>query len=156
MSSPGRYRRGVTKGELRKRLRTVRAEVTDPHGRAARLWERLAELDRVRSAKVLMAYSWHPGEPETDSLRRWCEARGIAVVVPEDEPDPVLVDVIVVPGLGFTLTGARLGRGGGWYDRFLTRVRPDAFKVGVCFAEQLLDELPLEAHDVWMDVVLSA
>jgi 5-formyltetrahydrofolate cyclo-ligase len=60
-----------------------------------------------------------------------------------------------VPGVAFTAAGHRLGQGGGWYDRFLSGLRPGVARIGVCFAECLVDELPTEAHDVIMDLVIT-
>ena len=68
--------------------------------------------------------------------------------------DPVEVDFVVVPGLAFTPDGRRLGYGAGFYDRFLPTV--DAPNAGVCFTEQLLDDLPTEPHDVRVQHVISA
>lgn len=66
------------------------------------------------------------------------------------------LDVVVVPGLAFTPDGRRLGRGGGHFDRFLPRLRPGCLTVGVCFTEQLRDDLPTEPHDIAVDLVVSA
>lgn len=60
---------------------------------------------------------------------------------------PHTFDLIFVPGAAFTANGDRLGRGGGFYDRVLASPGFRAFKVGVCFSRQVLDTLPLEAHD---------
>jgi 5-formyltetrahydrofolate cyclo-ligase len=49
----------------------------------------------------------------------------------------------------------RLGRGRGFYDRLLAALPADILRVGVCFAEQIVAELPSEAHDEEVDVVLS-
>jgi 5-formyltetrahydrofolate cyclo-ligase len=57
------------------------------------------------------------------------------------------VDVAIVPGVAFDPTGARLGYGGGHFDRLLPRLRPDAVLVGVAYAVQVVDVLPVEAHD---------
>ena len=62
--------------------------------------------------------------------------------------DPRALDVVVVPGLAFTPDGRRLGQGGGHYDRFLPRLRPDCVTIGACFAEQVVADLPTEPHDV--------
>ena len=69
--------------------------------------------------------------------------------------DPGMIDLALVPGLGFTRRGSRLGRGKGHFDRFLPRLRADCFKVGVCHNVQLLDDLPTEPHDVPMDAVVT-
>ena len=64
--------------------------------------------------------------------------------------------VWIVPGLAFTRRGSRLGYGGGWYDRLLSSAPPDAVTLGVAYPFQMVDELPCEAHDVWLtDVVVS-
>jgi 5-formyltetrahydrofolate cyclo-ligase len=51
--------------------------------------------------------------------------------------------------------GIRLGRGGGFYDRALTHVRPDAVLVAVVFDDELVDELPAEPHDQRVTVVVT-
>jgi 5-formyltetrahydrofolate cyclo-ligase len=68
--------------------------------------------------------------------------------------DPGSIGLVLVPGLAFTVDGRRLGRGGGHYDRFLAQCGAPA--VGVCFAEQLVDELPVERHDVAVSRVVAA
>jgi phosphomannomutase len=64
------------------------------------------------------------------------------------EVDPAEIDVAVVPGLAFDARGVRLGRGGGHYDRLLSRLRDDAAIVGVAPSAVVVTELPFEAHDV--------
>ncbi len=65
-----------------------------------------------------------------------------------------LVDVAIVPGMAFDRAGHRLGRGRGYYDRFLGRI-PQAYKIGVCFNFQLVGLVPVDASDVTMDEVVS-
>jgi len=84
-----------------------------------------------------------------------CGAFGIR----EPGPDaslcrPEEIDLIIVPGVAFTRSGARLGRGRGYYDRYLSQPGMRALKVGVCYAHQLVDTLPAEPHDVTMDSVI--
>ena len=62
-------------------------------------------------------------------------------------------DIILVPGLAFTASGYRLGHGGGYYDTFLAQ-HPEALKVGVGYPSQLVDQLPIEDHDITLDIVL--
>ena len=62
--------------------------------------------------------------------------------------------VIVVPGMAFDKHGHRLGRGKGYYDRFLSRI-PNIYKIGVCFPFQLIDKVPFEPTDILVDEVLT-
>ena len=59
----------------------------------------------------------------------------------------------LVPGIAFTRTGLRLGRGGGFYDRLLEG--SSSVKIGVCFDCQLADSLPVTRHDATMDHILT-
>lgn len=68
---------------------------------------------------------------------------------------PSDIDVVVVPGVAFTKGGARMGRGKGYYDKYLSREGFRGLKIGVCFSEQIVGRLPSEAHDVMMDAVIS-
>ena len=61
----------------------------------------------------------------------------------------------IVPGLAFTQEGGRLGYGGGWYDRMLAEAAPDAQIIGVAYPFQIVDELPVEPHDVRLHRVVS-
>lgn len=59
---------------------------------------------------------------------------------------------VLVPGIAFDARGARLGRGGGYYDRFLEKVRQSgALKIGVCWSMQIVPEVPTDPHDVHVD-----
>lgn len=65
----------------------------------------------------------------------------------------VVPEVFIVPGLGFTKAGVRLGRGKGYYDRYLSRI--EGVKLGICFEEQIEEELPSDKFDVKMDYVIT-
>lgn len=69
-------------------------------------------------------------------------------------PEDVPLDLVVVPGVAFDRRGCRLGHGGGFYDAFLAR-RPAPVAVGLVYDELLLDEVPVEAHDLPVDLVLT-
>lgn len=62
-------------------------------------------------------------------------------------------DLIIVPGLAFSKSGKRLGYGGGYYDNFLSQ-HPDALKIGVAYAFQLLKDIPTEPHDAILDKII--
>lgn len=64
------------------------------------------------------------------------------------------IDAVVVPGLAFSVDGARMGRGKGYYDKYLSQSDFSALKIGVCYREQLVPHIPTEPHDVSMDVVI--
>jgi len=63
------------------------------------------------------------------------------------------LDFLVIPGLGFSPDGWRLGRGRGYYDRLLPQTR--GFRCGVAFDEQIVVELPTEPHDRRLDCILT-
>ena len=64
------------------------------------------------------------------------------------------IDVAIIPGMGFDTRGNRLGRGKGYYDRFLARV-PVLYKIGVCFPFQKMPGIPADDNDIMMDEVIS-
>jgi 5-formyltetrahydrofolate cyclo-ligase len=66
---------------------------------------------------------------------------------------PTHLDIILVPGMAFDLHGRRLGRGKGFYDRLLAEVRGTT--CAVAFDEQIVDEVPVEPHDVHLDYILT-
>jgi len=87
---------------------------------------------RVADRAALLASRWNLLEP----------AHREEDVVPPEE-----IDLLLVPGVAFTPDGHRLGRGRGFYDRFLATPGLRAITFGVCFSEQLFPALPVEAHD---------
>ncbi|MGZ4540930.1 MAG: 5-formyltetrahydrofolate cyclo-ligase [Blastococcus sp.] len=64
-------------------------------------------------------------------------------------------DTVVVPALAVGRDGSRLGRGGGYYDRALRHARPGAVLVAVVFDDELVDALPVEAHDLRVTAVVT-
>ena len=79
------------------------------------------------------------------------------------------IEVAIIPGMSFDDTGHRLGRGKGYYDRFLAKLRgmegnhcerkeadgTEVYKIGICFGFQKLQEIPFESHDILMDEVTT-
>jgi 5-formyltetrahydrofolate cyclo-ligase len=68
------------------------------------------------------------------------------------------LDLVLVPGLAFTVNGHRLGRGKGYYDTFLNRCRATQaappFTVGLAFSQQMVADVPIDENDVCVDLVL--
>jgi len=79
------------------------------------------------------------------------------------EPDPERcpplagerVDLVLVPGVAFDAHRARLGYGGGFYDRLLAASLPRALRVAAAFSQQIVERVPVEPHDLAMDLVVT-
>lgn len=99
------------------------------------------EFAQVLARNDLTPVGWHPTIREP--------AAGARLVPPEE------IGLILVPGLAFTRSGLRLGRGGGFYDRYLARLPASAVRIGVCFDGQLRETLPEEAHDQRVNAVAT-
>ncbi|MED9951510.1 MAG: 5-formyltetrahydrofolate cyclo-ligase [Collinsella sp.] len=66
------------------------------------------------------------------------------------------LDMIIVPLVAFDRAGARLGYGGGCYDRYLPMLSPACQIVGIAFDEQRVDHVPTDAHDLPLPHIISA
>lgn len=64
------------------------------------------------------------------------------------------IEVILVPAVAFDRRGYRVGYGGGYYDRFLPAA-PQAAKIGVAFSSQIIEEIPVDVHDLPVDVIVT-
>lgn len=150
----------------------------------ARVIARLAAHPAVEAADGVLLTVAVRGELDLADLRGLLLARGTAVALPVvdgadlrpvawtpdvvlrpgwrdvPEPDGPVADVdtgawvALVPGTAFGRDGSRIGQGGGHFDRFLA-AHPDVLPIGVCFACQLHDHVPLLPHDVVMADVVS-
>ncbi|MCO4792528.1 MAG: 5-formyltetrahydrofolate cyclo-ligase [Bacteriovoracaceae bacterium] len=78
---------------------------------------------------------------------------GVSLSEPSEELEPIGPDVFIVPGISFTESGSRLGRGKGYYDRYLEG--RCGIKIGICFEFQISDQLITEDHDIEMDYVIT-
>jgi 5-formyltetrahydrofolate cyclo-ligase len=65
------------------------------------------------------------------------------------------IDLVLVPGLAFDLTGNRLGFGKGYYDRVLPQLKKSILTIGLGYSFQIVDKIPAEPHDVPLKAVLS-
>ncbi len=92
-------------------------------------------------------------------FRRWLldqplEPDLVGVPAPPPLAEVVTPELIVTPLLAFDAAGARLGQGGGYYDRTFAAL-PDAFRIGFAYAGQEVEPLPLEPHDIRLHGVLT-
>ena len=98
----------------------------------------------LQSMDELIVGKWKILEPPRD---RWGE--------PGKEIAPEDLDLVIVPGVGFSRTGGRMGNGQGYYDRLLANVRPECPLIGLCYESQLFDDLVVGPHDVFMNKVVT-
>lgn len=118
-----------------------------------------AECARQGKTLCLPRVDWTGKEMHAAAITRW--ATGLAesrpgVLGPADDAQAVpaaSLDLIAVPGLSFDPAGGRLGRGAGFYDRFLAGLT--AFKVGVGLDSQVVQRVEMEAWDVRLDAVAT-
>lgn len=95
---------------------------------------------------------YYPYSP--DQMREG--AFGIMEPVGDVEVEPSAIDLMIVPARAFTPRGERLGRGGGFYDKYMSQSEFRATKFGIAFASQIFDTLPTAPHDIAVDRLFSA
>jgi 5-formyltetrahydrofolate cyclo-ligase len=74
---------------------------------------------------------------------------------PGKQVDVKEIDLIMVPGVAFDARGARMGHGFGYYDKLLEHAREDTPLVALAFECQLFPEIPTQAHDIFMDKIVT-
>lgn len=150
--------------------------------KSALIVKEILALDAIKSAKVVALYSSLPDEVISSELIATLAVQK-QVILPRvagddmdfypynpnelevgafgiTEPqaavaiDPAEIDTIVVPGVAFSADGKRCGRGKGYYDKYLSRNGFRATKIGICYKEQLAEDIPSEPHDILMDCVI--
>lgn len=75
--------------------------------------------------------------------------------LPSKRVQPEEIDLVAVPGTAFDPSGGRLGQGKGYYDRLLSRIRPEVPLIALSFECQVFPKIPVAPHDVYMDLVLT-
>ena len=174
----------VTKGELRRAIRARLAQLSaaEKVARSAAVCNELERCLLASGARVVALFSPLADEPQLWPLVERL-AGVMRVVLPRvegeqmnfyaydkdsmaigaygiNEPQrgvpvrPSEIEAVVVPGVAFSVDGARMGRGKGYYDRYLSQCGFSALKIGVCYSEQIVSDIPFEPHDVAMDVVI--
>lgn len=161
----------------------ARKSLPAPPGASEAIQRRLMAQDWWVAAFQVGLYRATPREPATDALLANLLARRARVAVPcrqgaeygwswvDDstrwlkrnhgilepvEPQPATpgdLQLIVAPGVAFDFQGGRLGHGRGHFDRLLARSH--ALLVGLCFENRLARAIPMEAHDVRMDLIVT-
>ena len=120
----------------------------------------IAEFVHTSGGRVVMPRMECGGESRMEFYDFYAEqtSSGSFGVMEPQAGEPIgveQIDLMIVPGVAFTSQGERLGRGKGYYDRYMAREGFRAQTIGVCFAHQLLLTLPIETHDRRVDMVVS-
>ena len=76
-------------------------------------------------------------------------------LLPEKQVQAEDLDIVMVPGVAFDRSGARMGHGKGYYDKLLQHARKDAPLVALAFECQLFQEIPVAPHDIFMDMIIT-
>ena len=148
------------RAQMQEHLRALDAE--DRRGRSLQICNRVLELPVWKQARVVVVFEPFRYEPEIAPLIADLRRRGseIIAILPtaRSQHDVVIfgpIDLVLVPGIAFTRAGARMGRGAGFFDRFLAHRATRAIKIGIAFSFQIVESLPLDPHDVKLDLVVS-
>ena len=173
----------MDKKELRAHIKTLKKQHTKEQllAQSNQIMAKLEQHPDFIKADKIMLYSALPDEVQTQAfLEKWHLEKTIIlptvvgddiipvafgkdtrfavgdfnILEPQNEPYTGDFDLIIVPGVAFDRQGNRLGRGRGYYDRFLSQ-HLDVKRIGICFDFQLVDEVPAESFDIRMDEVLS-
>jgi 5-formyltetrahydrofolate cyclo-ligase len=73
----------------------------------------------------------------------------------ENKVDVGELDLVMVPGVAFDRTGARMGHGFGYYDKLLEHARPGTPLIALAFECQLFPHIPTLDHDIFMDKIIT-
>ncbi|GAB1416407.1 5-formyltetrahydrofolate cyclo-ligase [Paludibacter sp.] len=182
-SSEGQYSIEAQKAIIRRSIKTQRSELTDAYKTEQSLlvFEKIEEQAEFKQAKsVLMYWSLNDELPTHDFIKKWNRTKTILLPVvkgnhmtirPFISEDKLLksdfnilepksgqdylktVDLAIIPGVAFDRKKKRLGRGKGYYDRYLNKKRIP--KWGICFDFQLYDKIPTKNYDIKMDKVIT-
>jgi 5-formyltetrahydrofolate cyclo-ligase len=153
--------------------------------RSRRIAERLLGLPELGGARTVMVFSSFGSEVDTGPILRGLAARGVRLALPRiaggevvavayrpgdrlvptalGVPEPAdgaplpeaEIDIVVTPGVAFDRAGYRVGYGGGFYDRFLRRVRPEVPRIAIAFALQVVPEVPHGEGDERVDLIVT-
>lgn len=172
----------MTKNELRAEMKLMRREFSDKAEASEKISLRLFASDIYKNCERICLYMSSFGEVSTEKILSHALDDGKKVCVPVSMPNSTLrlsltdgrfvkglygisepaapkyadfsfPELILVPGLAFDRRCARLGFGKGYYDRFLSEA--GGFKLGLGYSFQLLDFIPTEAHDIFLDGVMT-
>ena len=119
--------------------------------------EWLRSCSSIQTATNIIIYDALDDEISLQDFIAWAqgEKKSLYMIDSMGNFPPLPSDgVILVPWRAFTLSGKRIGRGGGWYDRFL-REHPQFFSIGICFYCQIFEDIPQDEWDQVVNDIIS-
>ena len=169
------------KKELRKEIIYLRDNLEDRYNKSMIIKNKIMNLDIYKNSKVIALYSSMKSEVDTKELIKESLELGKKVLLPrilnknkmifieinndtnyERNTFGVLepigieeknIDLMIIPGVAFDKDNNRLGYGRGYYDKYLKD--KNIYKIGICFHEQLVDNIEVEEHDIKMDLIIT-
>lgn len=124
-------------------------------------------LPEYKTADGIMSYVSFGSEVNPETAMHAAAAEGKRVMIPDHfgvievtgvfakRAEAEEIDFVLIPGLAFDETGNRLGYGGGWYDRFSSKLRAGVKLAGLAYEEQVVRSLPAEPHDLRLDLIIT-
>ena len=145
MCAAGKAWLTMDKKQLRKTIKSRISGLESKADEARMIMERIKELPEYREARTVLAFIPLPDEPD---------------IMPLLADDPrVLADydsaLMLVPLLGYSRHLQRLGRGGGFYDRYIAANKERIITAGIAFSISLLEDFEGEDHDAVLDMVIT-
>lgn len=119
---------------------------------------KLEEILEGKDFQTLVTYHSFDDEVDVSEVSNWCVERWKKVItIPQslETFDVPSYGVIIIPGRAFTENGKRIGRWSGFYDALLTK-NPSLWTIGVCFSTQIFADLPEDAWDKRVNMVVFA
>lgn len=172
------------KNQLRKSLTEQRPKLHQDASNGQNLSQQLIDLVAQLGAFSVAAHLPFGSEPDIDAFIKHCQGKGIDLIMPRSNEDGSLswflwwgdtvpglfgfnepvgetasvtdAEVVIIPALAADAKGNRLGKGKGFYDKALAGIQDSGIPVvAVIYDEELLEQVPTEAHDAKVDYVVT-
>ncbi len=170
------------RAKLKQIRAVIPAEIRAEHSQA--ILQKLTTLDEIQAAQSIFLFISYGNEVHTHDLLKYFLKQGKTLAVPKILPEKTMIavpfsrweelipgelgiltppgdipysgdfDVVITPGLGFTPQGHRIGYGRGYYDKWFAS-HYTGHKIAIAFEKQIIEELPIDATDVPVDMIVT-
>lgn len=168
------------KNDLRNKYLEIRKNLVDKDKKSFVIFDKIIKDKDYINAKVIGLYKSLSSEVNTDKLLEYSLEVGKVVLLPRvveneikfyrynlndslekskfgvleplESSNDYSIDLVIVPGVAFTIDGNRLGFGKGYYDRFLAN--KNIKTIGICFKEQICDYIPVNENDIKINKII--